>query len=172
MKTPKLHAALDTWSRRQAESGHGALPNLGFGGTLVAVFVTSYFAAQIGNTSLVMILYGPRACFLRGIRVSDWKHGVLSNGTSVGPFAGLVTFVWWIPLIVCAEIAAGGFISFLRTKPRWLSAIARLLSGVMLMIFSWLLWRDGFPWIHPIPLSALIGGGVMTWKAARSAVAL
>jgi hypothetical protein len=39
----------------------------------------------------------------------------------------------------------------------------------MLLTFSgWLLFHDGVLLIHPIPLAALIGGGVMTWKAIPS----
>lgn len=172
VKKSRVAVALDAWSKRQAESGHGGLPNLGFGGTLVATFVTSYFAAQIADALLVIILYSPRAFFVQGIRVSDWKHGVLSNGATVGPLTGLITFVWWMLLIVCAEIGAGCLSSFLRARPRWLAAVAQLLGGSMLLMFSgWLLFREGFPLIHPIPLAALIGGAVITWKAARSAVA-
>lgn len=101
VKKSRVAVALDAWSKRQAESGHGGLPNLGFGGTLVATFVTSYFAAQIADALLVIILYSPRAFFVQGIRVSDWKHGVLSNGATVGPLTGLITFVWWMLLIAC-----------------------------------------------------------------------
>ena len=44
--------------------------------------------------------------------MSDWKHGVLSNGATVGPFTGLMTFVWWAPLIACAEIGTGFLSSY------------------------------------------------------------
>ncbi len=172
MKKSRGAATLDAWSKRQAESGHGGLPNLGLGGSLVAVFVASYFSALIGDALLVIILCGPHAFFVQGIRVSDWKHGVLSNGAHVGPFTGLMTFVWWAPLIACAEIAAGFLSSFLRARPRWLTPVAQFLGGSMLLVFSGWLWCcDGFPLMHPIPLAALIGGGAMTWKAARSVVA-
>jgi len=169
VKTSRVAVALDAWSKRQAKAR--CLPNLDRGGTFVTIFITSYFAAQIGDALLVMVLYGPGAFFSQGIRVSDWKHGVLSNGATVGPFTGLMTFVWWAPLIACAEIGAGFLSSFLRARPWWLFTIAQFLGGAMLLTFSgWLSFRDGFPLIHPIPLAALIGGGVMTWKAIRSVV--
>lgn len=167
MKTSRVAVALDAWSKRQAEAR--CLPNLGSGGTFVAIFITSYLSALIGDALLVIILYGPHAFFIQGIRVSDWKHGVVSNGAHVGPLTGLMTFVCWGPLIACAEIGAGLLSSFLRARPRWLSALAQSLGGVMLLTFSgWLSFRDGFPLIHPIPLAALIGGVVMMWKAIRS----
>jgi hypothetical protein len=169
VKTSKVAVALDAWSKRQVEAR--CLPNLGLGGTFVAIFISSYFSALIGDALLVIILYGPHAFFIQGIRVTDWKHGVLSNGAHVGPLTGIMTFVWWAPLIACAEIAAGFLSSFLRAKPWWLSAVAQFLGGSMLLTFSgWLWFHDGVLLIHPIPLSALIGGGVMTWKAVRSVV--
>jgi hypothetical protein len=161
---------MNDWSKRQRESGHGGLPNLGFGGSLVTIFISSYFAALIGNALLVIIFYGWDGYFVRGLRVTDWKHGILSNGAPM-PFTGPVTFVLWIPLIFCAEIATGYITSFLRTKPRWLTAVAEVVCGAMLLLF-WrqLWWHDHFMLIHPIPLAALIGGAAMVWKALRSAI--
>jgi hypothetical protein len=162
-----LRAGLDAWSKRQAESK--CPPNLGGGGALVAAFVTSYFAAGMGDALLVILLYGPRAFFVGGLRVSDWKHGVLSNGDSVGPLTGLSTFPCWILLIICAEIAAGLLRSSLGRRPRWVIGIAQFLGGSMLLGFcAWLFWRDGFLLLHPIPAASLIGGGFLIWKALRS----
>ena len=156
-RSGKLSAAINAWSKRQKESGHGALPNLGVGGTLVAAFVTSYFAGQIGAALLVCIYYGPRAFFVQGLRVTDWKHGVLSNGAPIA-FTGLMTFVWWIPLIFLTEMAAGVLQSFLLDKPRWLSTMMRVAGGSALIAFSARLYWEGYHPFHPIPLSALIGG--------------
>jgi hypothetical protein len=165
----KVAVALDAWSKRQAEAR--CLPNLGLGGSLVAIIICSYFSAVIGDALLVMILYGPHAFFVEGIRVTDWKHGVLSNGAHVGPLTGIMGFVWWAPLIACAEIAVGFLSSFLRAKTRWWSAGAQFLGGSMLLTFSgWLVFHDSFFATHPIPLAALIGGGAMIWKAICSAV--
>jgi hypothetical protein len=169
VKTSRVSVALDAWSKRQAEAR--CLPNLGLGGTFVAIFICSYFSALIGNALLVIIFYGPHAFFIQGIHVSDWKHGVLSNGAHVGPLTGIMSFIWWAPLIACAEIAAGFLSSFLRAKPWWLSAVAQFLGGSVLLTFSgWLVFHDGVPKMHPILLAALIGGGVMIWRAIRSVV--
>ena len=165
----KLRDSLDDWKKRQVESK--SLPNLGGGGTLAAAFITSYFATQIGDVLLVIVLYGPRAFFGSGLRVSDWKHGLLSNGDSVGPLTGMFTFPCWILLIVCAEIAAGLLRSFLRSSPTWVIGSTQLLGGSTLLFFCrWLFWHEGFPLIHPIPAAALIGGGFLIWKALRSVV--
>jgi hypothetical protein len=163
----KLSAALEAWSKRQKESGHGGLPNLGFGGTLVAVFVTSYFAAQIGDALLVCIYYGPRAFFVQGLRVTDWKHGLLSNGAPI-PFTGLMTFVWWIPLIALTEMAAAVLRLFLLDKPRWVSTMMRVAGGFALMAFSARLYWDGSHPFHPIPLSSLIAGVMLLRSVIRS----
>jgi len=159
----RLSSAMESWSVRQKESGHGGFPNLGFGGTLVAVFLTSYFAAQIGNALLVIIYLGPRAFFVQGIRVTDWKHGLFSNGAPA-PFTGPMTFVWWMLLLALTEIAAGVFRSFLSGKPHWVTTTCRFVGGGILLVFSSWLYRDGWHPFHPIPLSCLIGG-VMTWLA-------
>jgi hypothetical protein len=164
---PMFSVAIDSWSKRHAESGHGALPNLGVGGTLVTVFVSSYFAAQISNALLIIVFYGWQTYFVRGIRVTDWKHGVASNGAIV-PFTGLATFIFWILLIVCVEIAAGYLTAFLRDRPHLLTAVAKLLGGSALMIFSVFLLRHGSFFIHPIPLGALIGGATLIWGGLRS----
>lgn len=161
----KLSDALEVGSQRQKESGHGGLPNLGFGGTFVAVFVSSYFAAQIGDALLVCIYYGPGAFFAQGLRVTDWKHGLLSNGASI-PFTGMMTFVWWIPLIALAEIAAGVLQSFLLDKPRWVSTMTRVAGGVALMAFSARLYWHGSHPFHPIPLSSLVGGVMLLRSVA------
>jgi hypothetical protein len=71
------------WSERQAKSGHGGLPNLKFGGTLVAILVSSFFAAKFADTLFVMLAFGPHAYFVDGLRVSDWKQGVLSTGAEL-----------------------------------------------------------------------------------------
>src|SRR5436305_681018 len=121
----------------KAPEGIGArsLPNLGLGGTLVAVFVSSYFAAQIGDALLVCVYYGPRAFFMQGLRVTDWKHGLLSSGAPI-PFTGLMTFVWWIALIAVTELTAGVLQQFLSDKPRWVSTMMRVAGGSALMAFS------------------------------------
>lgn len=162
----RFSAAVRAWSKRQKESGHGGLPNLGFRGTLVAVFVSSYFAAQIGNALLVCIYYGRRAFFVQGLRVTDWRHGLLSNGAPI-PFTGLMTFVCWIPLIALIEIAAGVLQSFLSDKPRWVSTMTRVAGGSALLAFSARLYWEGSHPFHPVPLSSLTGGVLLLSSVIR-----
>jgi hypothetical protein len=160
-QTGKLSAALKAWSIRQKDSG--GLPNLGFGGSLITVFVSSYFAAQTGYALLICIYYGPYAFFVQGLRVTDGKHGVLSNGALL-PFTGPMTFVWWILLIALTEVAAGVLKSFLSERPRWVSTVSRVAGGSALLFFSARLYWDGFHPFHPVPLSSLVGG-VMIWRS-------
>jgi hypothetical protein len=73
-------------------------------------------------------------------------------------------------LIFGAEFAAGRMRTFLERKPAWTTALARLVGGAALLGFSFWLYspRQGAPFLHPIPLSAFIGGTVLLWKAAAS----
>src|SRR5436309_2558602 len=91
------------WSERQEKSGHGGLPNLGFGGTVVAVFVSSFFAAHLGDALFVIVGFGPHAFFVDGLRVADWKHGVLSTGAKLPLVSNLLrgplTLLFWVFLI-------------------------------------------------------------------------
>jgi hypothetical protein len=159
------------WSERQEKSGHGGLPNLGFGGTIVAVIVSSFFAAMIADTLFVMVAFGPHAFFVDGLRVADWKHGVLSTGAKL-PFVsdlgrGLLTMLSWLLLIGVSEFSAGLLTAFLAHRPRWMSAIARLLGGSLLFVFVGWFWLPS-PLFHPIPLAASIGGVVLIWKGVTS----
>jgi hypothetical protein len=160
------------WSRRQETSGHGGLPNLGFGGTVVAVFVSSFFAARLGDALFVIVGFGPHAFFTEGLRVTDWKHGVLSTGVKLSGISnflrGPLTMVFWVLLIGVAEFASGGFRTFFAHRSRWQSALARFLGGLLLGAFAiWFCMPNG-TLFHPIPLAALIGGVVLIWKALRS----
>jgi hypothetical protein len=65
--------------------------NIGFPGILVAVFVSSFFAAQIACDVTVLLLYGWHAFFAEGLRVADWKHSILSNGARLP---------WWGTLMM------------------------------------------------------------------------
>jgi hypothetical protein len=159
------------WTERQETSGHGGLPSLGFGGTMVAVIVSSFFAAMIADTLFVMVAFGPHAFFVDGLRVADWKHGVLSTGAKLSFVSnlgrGLLTMFSWLLLIGASEISAGLLAAFLAHRPRWMSAIARLLGGSLLFLFVGWFWLPG-PLFHPIPLAASIGGMVLIWKGVAS----
>jgi hypothetical protein len=159
------------WSERQEKSGHGGLPNLGFGGTIVAAIVSSFFAASFADTLFVILAYGPHAFFIDGLRISDWKHGVLSTGAKLPFFSNLVrillTMLLWMSLIGVSEFSAGCLTTFLMHRPRWMSGIARFLGGVLLFLFVGWFWLPS-PLFHPIPLAASIGGIVLIWKGVAS----
>jgi len=44
----------------------------------------------------------------------------------------------------------------------------RLVGGSTLLTFAAYLYRQGGSGLHPVPLSALIGGAVLVWKAFAS----
>jgi len=73
-------------------------------------------------------------------------------------------------LIFGAEFAASRVRVFLAQRSRWATAGARLVGGTALLGFSfWLYSRpQSFPFMHPIALSALIGGALLIWKAAAT----
>jgi hypothetical protein len=167
---PSLSERWKTWSERMDKSGHGLLPNLGFGGSLVTIFVSSFFAAALADTVFVVLAFGPHAYFVEGLRVTDWKHGVLSTGAKI-PFIsdlsrGLLTLLCWVILIGAAEFAAGWLSGFLGRRPRWVSGIFRLGGGSLLVLLGvWFCRRHDAVVFHPVPCAALIGGAVLIWKA-------
>ena len=161
------------WSERQEKSGHGGLPNLGFGGTIVAGFVSSFFAARVGDAFFVIAAFGPHAFFVDGLRIADWKHGVLSTGVKLPLITNLLrgplTMVFWIFFIGAAEYSAGSLTAFLARQPRWITAVARFFGGCSLLSFvAWLCSRPGGTLFHPIALAAFIGGIVLMWKGVAS----
>jgi hypothetical protein len=61
-------------------------------------------------------------------------------------------------LTLGAEFAAGRVRAFLERNPPWTTALARLLGGAALIGLSfWFHLLEGFPFIHPIPLSPFSG---------------
>jgi hypothetical protein len=159
------------WSERHEKSGHGGLSNLGFGGTIVAVIVSSFFAASIGDALFVLLAFGPHSFFVDGLRVTDWKHGVLSTGEKLSFFSSLgrvaLTMLFWLLLIGVSEFSAGWLAAFLAHRPRWMSAVARFVAGSLLFGFASWCWSPKLLF-HPIPLAACIGGIVLVWKGVAS----
>lgn len=145
----------------------GHPPNLGLGGTVVAALVTSFFAAYVADAIFVIFAFGPHAFFIDGLRVVDWKHGVLSTGAKIPPVRdfvrGFSTFPIWIAFIGVSELCAGLLGNFLLPRPRWMSAVARILGGFLLLAFAGLCWLPQ-PLFHPVPIAAIIGGSVLIWK--------
>jgi len=148
--------------------------NIGFPGILVAIFVSSFFAALIACDLTVFVVYGWHAFFTEGLRVADWKHSVLSNGARLPWWGTLMIGPPTIPLIVVmifgAEFAVGRMREFLAPRSKWAMAGARFVGATALLGFSFWLYSPshGFPFLHPIPLSAFIGGAVSIWKAATT----
>jgi hypothetical protein len=166
-----------SWSQR-AEKGNG-LPNLGLGGTVVAACSTSYFAAKFAGVLTIIITRGWNAYFIAGLRVTDWKHGVLSDGQPL-PFPGtlllgLCTFLLWVLMIGGVEFVTGLVQAVVKPHEPWARAGARVLGGPLLLLLSlWFYGTGKFPLIHPVPFAPLIGGIVllctgiaMAFKAIR-----
>lgn len=162
-----------SWSKR-AETSNG-LPNLGLGGTFVTACVTSYFAAKAAGVLMIILTQGWHAYSVDGLRVKDWKHGIMSNGEPL-PFPGivgigLVTFILWIALVFSVEGIAGIVRPILKRGGPWSVVAARLIGGALLLLLSiWFYGTGKFTGIHPIPTSALIGGVVLLWKGAAGAI--
>ena len=155
----------------QTQTTPHPFPNLGIGGTLVTAFVSSFFAAQIVCDLTVLLLYGRHAFFDQGLRVADWKHSILSNGVHLPWYGTLMIGPTILPVcaaaLFSAEFVAKRVRDFLAQHSRWLTATARLLGGAALLALS--VWfyslPKPFPPVHPVPLSALIAGSILTWKA-------
>lgn len=157
------------WLERVEKCGHP--PNLGLGGTVVAALVTSFFAAHAADTVFVIFAFGPHAFFIDGLRVTDWKHGVLSTGAKLPSVSnlirGVLTLLFWTTFIGLSEFSVGLVAAFLAHQPRWMSGIARLFGGLLLFLFVGLCWLP-HPIFHPVPLAAIIGGSVLVWKGVAS----
>lgn len=160
------------WSSRMEKCGYP--PNLGLGGSVVAALVTSFFAAHAADTVFVIFAFGPRAFFIDGLRVADWKHGVLSTGAKIPPVRDLVrgflTLPFWIAFIGISEVFAGMLANFLMHRPRWMSSVARILGGFLLLAFAGEFSRINGRLIlfHPISIGAIIGGSVLIWRGMTS----
>lgn len=159
-------------SEKMQKCGHP--PNLGLGGTVVAAFVTSFFAAHAADAVVVIFFYGPHAFFIDGLRVKDWKHGILSTGASL-PFvgnlsSGVLTLLFWFICIGISELCAGSLAAFFLHRPRWMSSGARILGGFLLFLFVVEFSRANgrVMLFHPIPIAALIGGFALVWKGVAS----
>src|SRR5579859_5613929 len=148
--------------------------NIGFPGILVAIFVSSFFAALIACDLTVLLVYGWHAFFTEGLRVADWKHSVLSNGARLPWWGTLMIGPPTIPLIVVmifgAEFAVGRMREFLAPRSKWAMAGARFVGATALLGFSFWLYSPSHGFSVPAsdPLSAFIGGAVSIWKAATT----
>lgn len=95
------------------ETKQAGLPNLGCIGTVIVALVTAHISARLWCVFVILRVYGPSAYHDDGLRVTDWKHGILSNGEELTIGAhlllGLGTFFLWVILIGVAELVAYSF---------------------------------------------------------------
>lgn len=161
---------------REFKSGpprHRALPHLTNGALIVTVVVGSFFVLAAANAIAIIVSYGPHAFFIEGLRITNWKHDMLSNGTSLSFVAKLLevltTLVLMGVLVLSADFAAMLIRALAARNPPWVGVLLRLLGGAGLLLFARCIYRQGYPFNHPIPLAALAGGAVLILKAIASA---
>lgn len=86
-------------------------PNLGGVGFVVVALVTAHLAARFMCVAVIVLAFGADAYFAGGLRVADWKHSTLSDGSELAfPWnvvLGLGTFLLWVALVVGIEYVAG-----------------------------------------------------------------
>jgi len=158
------------WTARLAQSR--GLPNLGIGGTLVTALISSILADRSVEAVCIILSFGAHAYFSERVRLSDWKHsiGLLSNGQVLpGPLIFLFVpglLVMWAALILTTEFIAGLLTALLKRCAPWATYVCRCIGGIALLGFATWVYVRGGALIHPIPLSALIGGLVLLWKGA------
>jgi len=147
----------------------GFLPHLTLGAGLVVVFVSSFYASKLADALAIIVAYGPSAYFHQGLHIANWKRGILSNGESLSILGRLVQvpsmLFLWIAAIHAADFVSMVLQQYLSTSNRWMSLPIRLLGGVALLYFAYSLYQQGHWGLHPVPLSALLGGIYLLWKA-------
>jgi hypothetical protein len=175
--TDKLHNQLcgetvtGTRASAQMQLKSDPFSNLGAGGAIVTILVSSFFAARIVCNLTVLLLYGGHAFFDGGLRVEDWKHSILSNGVRLPWYGTLMIGPTILPICAAAvfgaEFVAKHLRSYLTQRSHWAMTGARMLGGAALLALS--VWfyspPHAFPPMHPIPLSALVGSVVLAWRA-------
>ena len=150
----------------------GPLPHLGIGAGVVTIFVSSFFAAHLADAFAIIVAYGPHAYFREGLYISDWKHDLLSSGAHLSFTGKLVeiptTLMLWAATIYAADFCSMLIQQTIHRNGRWTGMAFRLVGGSTLLTFAAYLYRQGGSGLHPVPLSALIGGAVLVWKAFAS----
>jgi hypothetical protein len=159
------------WLERALDVGR-IESRLGFGGMLVTVFVCSFFAATTSDAIVVIFSFGPHAFFVEGLRVVNWKHGVLSNGEQLPAlnevFRILLFLVLWFAFVGLINWLAGFLGAFLKKHPPWVTAVLRLIGGSIFLLFCFWIVHQPMNFIHPTFLSSLIAGLVLVSKGVVS----
>jgi len=135
---------------------------------LVTALVSLYFVSYLADALAIIVAYGPNAYFREGLHVVDGKHDLLSNGAYLS-FTGalveiLTTLMLWGAAILATDFGSMLIQRITQREGRWVGMIFRLIGGAALLAFAASLYRQGSWGLHPIPLSALIGGVVLIWK--------
>jgi len=164
------YAELTSFDKKSRK--HGPLPHLGTGTVLVTALVSSFFVSHLASAFAVIVAYGPHAYFREGLYISDWKHDLLSSGAYLSFMGKLVeiptTLILWAATIYAADLCSMLIQQIIHRKGRWTGMAFRLVGGSTLLTFAAYLYRQGGWGLHPVPLSALIGGAVLVWKAFAS----
>lgn len=144
------------------------LPHLHLGTGLVTVFISSFFAAHLGDALAIVVAYGPHAYFSNGLRIYDWKHGILSDGSHLSLLGAMVqipaTLVTLAALIFATDFCSALASQSVQRNGPWLKTGLCFFGGAALLLFAGSLYRDHTWGAHPIPLSAAIGGTVLIGK--------
>ena len=150
------------------------LPHLGAGAFLVTAFVSAFFVADLADALAVIVGHSWHAYFHEGLRIVNWKHNVLSNGEYLSPTGHLVKGIASLSLWAAA-IGATDFCSLVIQRiigrhGRWTETAFRLVGGTALLAFGANIYRQAnYPWaLHPIPISALVGGAILVWRGLAS----
>jgi hypothetical protein len=173
MKEPGMVAS---WYRdlQELKAGpHRPLPHVGIGAMIVTFFVGGFFVLSAADAITIIAAYGPETFFREGLRVTDWKHGVLSNGASL-------SFLWRLIRIPAALALMGvlfyatdfGAMSIrvlVGRTTRWVGVFLRLLGAGGLLMFPRWIYRQDYSFNNPLPLVALIAAVVLIWTSIASA---
>lgn len=154
----------------EAAKRNNEFPHLKFGGMLIAIILSGHFAEIFAQSLYVILLFGPNAYFADGVRVYK-DHVFASSGVEVNEvnrfIHWLILMLLWFAMIGGSELSAGILKELLVRCPRWITVVARLLGGSALLWLAIFFWQTA-PLLHPIPLSAFVGGSVLVWRATAS----
>jgi len=169
----KNSGAIAVWYQEIKNARDGRFPHLSVGALIVTAIVGSVFAVLVADALAIMVGHGPHAFFVEHLRITDWKHSSLSNGGYLSFLGRLVqvpaTLALMAAMIFGADFVAMRLQLLTRNTPR-LKMLLHLLGGAGLLLFAISYYRRGHLLLHPVPLSALIGGAVLIWKTITAAI--
>jgi hypothetical protein len=93
---------------------------IGFALWFVSVFVVANLAFRLSDALAVIFGFGSDAYFIRGLHVSDWKHGILSNGQPVPAYLEVLRialgFCLWAAWVFLSDPLLSGAKNWLRRR--------------------------------------------------------